>query len=209
MSLLVATPMYGGQCTAAYFNSCLRLQEAFLRGGMAYEWLTTTNESLIPRARNTSAATFLKTDLERLIFIDADIEFRPEDVAKLWNLDADVAVGLYPMKRLDCPLGAWRGGRLVDLSDCPKEPFPVDYAGTGFFMVHRRAFEKMIEAYPEIRHEEGHIGECWAFFDTAVEDGIFWSEDYLFCKRWRATGGKIIADPSIELVHHGAYAYGA
>ena len=208
MSILFATPCYGGMVTAAHFRSCLELREELTRGGVEHDWLIQWNESLIQRARNNMAATFLKTDFRKLMFIDADIEFRAEDVAKLWNLDADVAVGLYPMKRLDMPLSAWRDGRLVERPAFPDEPFAVDYAGTGFMMIDRRVLEQMRGAWPNREHEEGNVGASFAWFDPRVEDDIYLSEDYAFCKDWRSLGGEIVADPSIELFHHGTFAYG-
>jgi hypothetical protein len=76
---------------------------------------------------------------------DADIESVPDDVAKLWNMNTDIAVAAYSMKRDDMPLSAWKDGKLVKLEDCPKEPFPVDYAGTGFMLISRKAIERVHE----------------------------------------------------------------
>lgn len=210
MSILFCTPCYGGQVTAAHFQSCLELRGMLVESGVDHDWNIGWNESLIQRARNSMTAAFLhQTEFEKLMFIDADIEFDCADVAKLWNLDVNVAVGLYPMKRLDKPLSAWRDGKMVDLRECPDEPFTVDYAGTGFMMIDRSVFEKFEAAFPERAHSEGPVGDSFAWFDPRVEDGIYLSEDYAFCKDWRHMGGEIVADPSIKLIHHGSYAYGA
>lgn len=206
MSFLIATPAYGSQVSLPYFNSCLELREELVREGVAHNWLMTGNESLITRARNTMTATFMNTPYESLLFIDADIEFTPEDVAKLWNMDADVAVAAYPMKRLDAPLSAWRDNELVEITN-ETEPFPVQYAGTGFMMIKRRVIKQMQAAYPELKHEEGHVGQCWALFDTMVWNDTFLSEDYAFCQRWRDIGGEIICDPTIKLKHWGNFVY--
>ena len=41
------------------------------------------------------------------------------------------------------------------------------------------------------------------------EDGhvVWMSEDYAFCERWHQMGGKIFADTSIALLHHGYYGF--
>ena len=210
MSLLIATPCYGGMVTTHHMKSCLELRQELTLGGVPHDWDLAWNESLVQRARNNMASRFLKTDWKKLLFIDADIEFHAEDVAKLWNMDLPVAVGLYTMKRKDEPLSAWRNGELVDLSKCPDSPFEVDYAGTGFFMVDRSVFEKMKEKWPERTHEEGH-GESFLWFDPRLSDDktFYMSEDYAFCQDWRSMGGKIIADPSIKLIHHGSFGYGS
>lgn len=199
--------MYGGMCTSAYFQSALNTKEVLTTCRFKHDFLITTNESLIQRARNTSVATFLKTEYERLLFIDADIEFDVDDIQKLWNLDEDVAVAAYSMKRPDKPLSAWENGKLVEIEG-REEPFEVDYAGTGFMMIKRHVFEKMQKEYPDLDHEEGNVGKCHAWFDCPIRDGIQMSEDYSFCRKWRDMGGKIIMDPTIRLGHWGSYRYG-
>lgn len=205
MSILIGTPMFGGQCTREYFESCLNLKEDLTEIGVKHDWLTIANESLITRGRNTIADMFLKTDYEALLFIDADIRFSTEDVAKLWNLNAPIAVGAYRMKCAEKKWGAWADGEMVDLDDIVEdaEPFEVDYAATGFMMIQRDVFEKMkpeVESY----YEEG---ERFAFFQDPIVDGFHMSEDYFFCSTWRNLDGKILLDPSIKLGHVGVTEY--
>ena len=118
--------MYGGMCQAEYFRSCLELRESLILSEVEHTWDVITNESLIPRARNNCVSTFLKSDYRSLMFIDGDIQFDPEDVAKLWNLNVPIACGAYSMKRDDLPKAAWLNGKIVVIEDCPKEPFSVD-----------------------------------------------------------------------------------
>lgn len=212
MSLLICTPMYGGLCQAAHFQSCLQLKEDLTLAGFKHDWLITTNESLITRARDVSAATYLTTDYERLLFIDGDIDFNTEDVEKLWNMDVDVAVAAYAMKRPDSPLSAWKGGKMVEIGGRASN-FEVDYAGTGFMMIKRHVFEKLQKYNPSWEYREGKVGECWAFFQDPIskgepEDRFHLSEDYFFCEQWRKLGGKVILNPTIKLGHWGLYRYG-
>jgi hypothetical protein len=193
--------------TVAFMKSCLDLKEALMCGGVSHEFLFTSNESLIQRARNTSVATFLKTGYQKLLFIDADIDFTPEDVSKLWNMETDVAVGAYSMKRPDKPVSAWKDGKVVDLKDL-KEVTEVDYAGTGFMMIDRSVFEKMQKAFPELDHEEGKVGECHGWFHCPIKGRTQMSEDYEFCNKWREMGGKVLLDPTISLGHWGTFRYG-
>ncbi len=206
MSILIATPMYGGQCTADYFFSSMALQSAFFNAGVEHDWLRITNESLITRARNVCAREFLKTDFTHLLFIDADIRFDPDDVAKLWNMEKPISVAAYPMKRKDAPLSAWVGGRLVEFP-IDINPVPVDYAGTGFMMIERGVLESMKEFAPEYA-ESATEEPTWGFFLDPVEDGIHLSEDYYFCKRARELGYEISMETSIRLGHVGSWVYG-
>ncbi len=87
--------------------------------------------------------------------------------------------------------------------------------GTGFMSIKREVFEKMIQAYPQIKYyddkelslpKEKRIK--YSFFDTIIdEDGRYLSEDYAFCKRWRDLGGKIYLAPDIILNHTGQYTF--
>ena len=215
MSFLIASPQYGGQCTSAFFTSCVALEEALTLSGVKHNWLVTTNESLIARARNTSVMEFLKHDYQKLLFLDADIEFSPEDVSKLWNMDVPIACAAYSMKRKDFPLSAWVGGKLMRMTDLTDKPNPleVDFCGTGFLLIDRAVFDKMKESRPDDVHIEGQsLEECFTWFNTTVEDDrgkrIFLSEDYFFCKRARELGYSILMDTSIRLKHWGTWAYG-
>lgn len=206
--------MYGGNCTAEFFRSAFSLARDLTLSGVDHQWLVTDNESLITRARNTSVARFLQDEAlksyDALMFIDADIEFSSDDVAKLWNLNVPIATAAYPMKRGGSDVTAWKNGKLVSLNDL-KDPIPVDYAGTGFLMIRRHVFKTLIENRPSIGHEEGKVGKCWAFFDTGlVDDGAglwYCSEDYWFCRMARQSGFEIILEPSIRLGHVGRRVY--
>ena len=214
LSIVFSTPMYGGLCTAEYFQSCLDLRGSLVKSGIDHQFLITTNESLITRARNTAVARFMfDPDLQRydrFMFIDADIEFNPEDVQKLWNLDVDVACAAYPMKREEAGVTAWKNGKLIDL-DGFDGPTEIDFAGTGFLMIKRQVFESMMKEFPHLEHEEGKVGRCFAFFDTGVvDDGsgpYYISEDYYFCKKARKMGLQILLEPSIRLGHVGRKVY--
>lgn len=151
-------------------------------------------------------ATFLASGHSHMMWLDADIEFGPEDVARLWNLQADVAVAFYAMKRKDNPIAAWRGGRLVDLKDCPGEPFEVDYAGTGFMLIRREVVERLVSSS---QHYRGPAGPVPLLYDTLIHEGVFESEDYNFCRKAREAGFRIVGDPGIRLGHVGQFVYGA
>lgn len=209
------TPQYAGQCTSEFFRSSIELARDLGAAGVPFQWIVTDNESLVQRARNTTVARYLQAeelkDFDRFMFIDADIEYTSEDVMKLYALDADIATAAYPMKREGSDVTAWKDGELVDL-DKFDGPTPIDYAGTGFLMIKRRVFEKIISVHPQYEHREGKVGKCWAIFDCAVQqddDGIRWyrSEDYTFCHRARRLGFKIMLEPSIRLGHVGRRVY--
>lgn len=209
MSVLICTPCYGGQVTEPYFRSCMTLRESLLVNGVHHDWLTITNESLVQRARNTIVSKFLETDYEKLFFIDADIEFTEHDFGKVYSICEDVSVGVYAMKDpKKARYAAWIDGELVTDLDQFNEPVEVDYAGTGFMCINRDVLERMLNFFPERAHSDG-VGKSFAWFDPRVDDGIYLSEDYAFCKDVQGLMDcRVVMDPSVRLKHHGTYAYG-
>lgn len=104
------------------------------------------------------------------------------------------------------------------------EPVEVESIATGMMLINRRVFEKMAAEMPEIkiisggsetmdpktmtRVADGHR-EAHAFFDVSIdpETRAYTSEDFTFCKRWRALGGQVFLAPWTKTVHVGTYEY--
>lgn len=104
--LMVATPCYGGQTTALYTQSMLKLQSECARYKIEMVLLVITNESLITRARNDLVYHFLKHKdargvFEYIMFIDADIQFEADHVIRLIIHNKDIVTGAYPMKLIN------------------------------------------------------------------------------------------------------------
>lgn len=134
-------------------GSCAKLKEELTRIGLEHDWLLGTNESLVHRGRMEMCATFLETDYTHMMWLDSDIEFEPEHVAAVWNMDADIGVGVYAMKKPgEDWFAAWKDGKLVKDLDRFDGPIEVDYAGTGFMLIKRSALEK-VRRHLQERHD--------------------------------------------------------
>lgn len=101
--LFVSSPLFGGQCYGSYTRSLMDLALTFAHYGIQFQVHFIMNESLIQRARNYGAAEFLDSDCTHMMFIDADVSFKPEDVLALLALsspDSEYGVigGPYPKK---------------------------------------------------------------------------------------------------------------
>lgn len=90
----------------------------------------------------------------------------------------------------------------------------VKHLATGFMMIQRDVIEKMMKAFPStkyvddvhfLRPEENEF--AFALFDCGVEEGHYYSEDWMFCHRWTKMKGSIWADVSINLTHSGIEDY--
>jgi hypothetical protein len=45
------------------------------------------------------------------------------------------------------------------------------------------------------------------YYDTAVRENRYYSEDWTFCENWRDLGGKIWVDTRVLLRHVGSYVF--
>jgi hypothetical protein len=231
---MVTTPCYGGQLTVAYVNSVLALQRACMAREIKISFNMRSGEALITRARADMVAEFLSTDATHLLFIDADIGFAPEQVFRLLAFDADVTAAAYPLKRIDWEKArrvAQSGlsdieGSVLDYvvyleakgpMKAHKDFVRVRYTGTGFLMIRRSVLTRMCEAHPELRYKAAQREADllkdgpynYALFECMIEPdtGLYLSEDYAFCRRWRELGGAIWLDIRSRLTHYGTHAF--
>jgi hypothetical protein len=229
--LFVATPCYGGLLTHGYLHGVLQLVRQSAAGDIAVTVETLAGDSLIPRARNTLVAKFLADpSATHLLFVDADISFAPSHVARLLALGEDVAACMYPLKQMtwdQAAVARARGGELIstaalryvgkplaaDLQEWRGGFVTAEFAGTGMMLITRGALERLAHAHPELRITAAHAtmdapgAHLYALFDTEIDAGTghYLSEDYVFCSRWRALGGKIWLDTQSCLTHSGAH----
>jgi hypothetical protein len=90
----------------------------------------------------------------------------------------------------------------------------IKHLATGFMMIQRTVIEKMHKAFPSTKYTDdvnflqGDENKyAYALFDCGVEEGHYFSEDWLFCHRWTKMGGSIWMDVSISLTHTGIEDY--
>ena len=206
-------PCYGGQLTESTFMSYIKWANTARQLGLDWTVETMTNESLISRARNTLVSKFLFTkESTHLMFIDADIGWEPWHLLVMLDAQKDVIGGLYPMKSLPIK---WC------VNGIPGQPEPgpdqnlieVSKTGTGFMLIKRDVFEKL-DAHPATKPFKNDIGLDPAldpymktYFDTAVREGRYYSEDWTFCENWRDIGGQVWVDKRVLLRHTGTYTF--
>lgn len=213
--VVIGTPAYGGLVHWRYAQAAAATKAELGRRGIVAHDIGTEGESLVERARDTIAAHFLSIpNASHLVFVDSDIEWQPEDFVRLLAHDVDVIAGLYPKKQYPIehvfhPLVDVAGNARRDARTGAIE---VENVGTGFLCIKRQVFIRLIESGTVAKYRMEGMPEQvlpWLheFFPARVEDGIKWSEDYMFCRLWRRLGGRIWIDPSIRLTHIGAHPF--
>jgi hypothetical protein len=205
-------PCYGGQLTEQCFMSYIKWANLCRQLGIDWTVETMTNESLISRARNTLTAKFLHTkESTHLMFIDADIGWEPWHLLVMLDAQKDVIGGLYPMKSLPVK---WCVNGIPGLAEDPNSNLvEVTKTGTGFLLIKRDVFEKL-DAHPATKPFNNDIGlpaelnpYMKTYFDTAVRENRYYSEDWTFCENWRDIGGQVWVDKRVLLRHVGTYTF--
>ena len=207
----ICMPCYGGMMSEQTFMSFIKWANVARQLGMEWTVETMTNESLITRARNTLTAKFLQNkDSTHLMFIDADIGWEPWHLLVLLNRDVDVIGGLYPMKSLPIK---WCVNGFEGAETGPDGLQEVTKTGTGFLLIKRQVFEKL-KSHPAVKPFNNDIGlpaelnaDMKTYFDTAVRENRYYSEDWMFCENWRDIGGKVWVDKRVLLRHVGTYVF--
>jgi hypothetical protein len=191
------------------------------------------NESLISRARNRLVSMFLQSGFTDLMFIDADIQFNPDDVVFLMHFasepDKRVVGGAYPMKTInwDQVKRAVLANPAIDPGELPKmgavfashcDPGAADVPdftlapardlATGFLLIRREAFIALAphcQTYVPAPSEGLGTAPVAEFFPVGVDNNVYLSEDYFFCKKWKDIGGTVWLAPWVKLNHLGQY----
>jgi hypothetical protein len=234
--LFIATPMYGGNCSALYALSMIQLANTCGIYNIPIHWQFSYNDALVTRARNELVKHFLKSDADYLIFIDGDIQFNPYDVLcladlALKNKDMQIITGAYPKKIINWKRiqSLYKMNKVKDANEVEKyignyvfnpksnkkvfpldKPFKVKEAGTGFMLITREVFEKFSKAYPEQTYREYETNEpITAYFDCKIDskDKRYLSEDYMFCQYASKIGIDTWLVPWINLNHMGSYLF--
>jgi len=180
--IFIATPCYGGQLGEPYFRSMMRLAILCNQYDINFTVSTLANESLIPRGRNTLVSFFMEhPEATHLFFVDADIEFDPNDMLRMVAYDKPVVVGAYPKKAINWNsiINAAREDKVETsdtieghssnyvvnfdfLKDKDGKPMPqiqirdnlikLKDAGTGFMCIKKEVIQQMFDKHPELSY---------------------------------------------------------
>jgi SAM-dependent methyltransferase len=198
--VFLATPTYD-KLGAGYTDSLFHSSAALSQAGIASELCILQGDCHVDDARNFLVRNFLESDCTDLVFLDADVAWKPSDLVELCQYNEDVVAGLYPLKSRNeaFPVRLLPGGQWVNDSGL----LEVESVPTGFLRIRRSVLEKLAEKAPKYLRNDDPRGPVALIFERTLEGNTRWGGDYTFCRKWRALGGKIYIAPEMEMDHYG------
>jgi hypothetical protein len=202
-SVFVAVPAYGDIAPPTMI-SLFRARDEARQAGWQCEIHIRPGDSMIHRARNAQITAFLASDASDMVFWDADIAAAPGAFLRLISHPVDFVGGAYRFRSdpEDYPI-RWRGALTADpatrLLTNPGLGLPA-----GFLRITRKAIERMTAFFPDLWVRERDGSRLTWLFDFLVVDHEAFSEDFIFCQRFREAGGTVWLDPSLLLHHSGS-----
>ena len=230
LHLVIGTPMYGGMCTSEYTQSLLNLSESANKSDVKLTTIFLGNESLIQRGRNTIAHHFMNLpDATHLLFIDADIKFRTEDIVRMIAADKSLIVGPVALKgynweeirqaAINNKDDIGRTGGVFNINKLPgidmvdeDTPFEIEHGGNAFMMLRRDVFETLKPHTPIYTNGGRSLPddvEIYDYFRVEInkDTNHLLSEDYFLCHSYRKLGGKVWCAPWVETGHFGSHLF--
>jgi hypothetical protein len=165
----------------------------------------TAGNPYISGARAEIARKAMDAKADIIVFLDYDVSWKPEDMVKLLKAEGDVVGGTYRCKVEDD--SKYMGAIWTDIYGIPTVR-PSDGAikaralPAGFLKITTACLDKYMRAYPELCYGPQYSLSV-DLFNHGAHEGIWWGEDYAFCRRWEACGGENWLIPDMNIDHWG------
>jgi glycosyltransferase involved in cell wall biosynthesis len=154
----------------------------------------------VSHARATMLRKALDDKADVIVFIDHDLSWDAEDLLTLINTMGNVVAGTYRFKHEPVE---YMGALLPDIHGQPQERADGALRGhsapAGFLKITKEAVNKFIGAYPELCYSD-KFAPSVDLFNHGAHEGIWYGEDYSFCRRYREIG-EIVIVPDLNLNH--------
>lgn len=213
----ILTPIYRDP-SYEYERAIFATMAACQQFGIGFGIKQVHGDSLIARARNQLTAWFRSSPAQDAFFIDADMEWQPNDFLRLVASDQLVIGAPYRRRIMEIPESdplSWTVRFLSDSQDGIREDkrqaLEVEGVGTGFLRIRREVFEQLIAAHPDWKAPGSPLmtqqerDNYYRFFRFPESEDR--GEDYFFCQEWRKLGGTIWVDPLTSIGHVGTHVY--
>ena len=218
----VATPCYDSMRV----ETCVSLLDTFSAlGGSGIECrFKSVKTSLVTHGRNLLTCGFLDSGFDYMLFVDADMEFKPEAVMRMLVPKKDIIVTPYRVKNE--PETPEYAIKFKDPDDIKIEPFDlveIEEGPAGLTLIKREVFERLMDKHPELKInfdvaarkkmnkeigavEDAIVRYMYNFWDTTfrLDTGEWKGEDLSFCSLAKDAGFKLYANLDSWTTHHGS-----
>lgn len=197
-NVLIATP--GRNVEMSYLKSLMATIETLKEKNISYKFINQYSSQVAAAREGTimddqflditgNKPLLGKATYDKIVWIDSDIAWTPEDFLKLYGSEKDIVSGVYVSDH---------GVLMYTPSDREylkqDDLVEITHAGFGFIAVKQGVFEVMPRPWFQTR-----------FSKQTVDDKEYlvpFGEDYSWCASARACGFKIFLDPTVRVVHH-------
>lgn len=136
---------------------------------------------------------------DKLLWIDSDIMWEPEQALKLYESDKDIVSGAYLLATGEVTAypKSLKGGYTYEDVLKMEEPIEVSAIGFGFVCVKQGVFESLKRPWFQsvlVAWDDEETGESFPF--------AMMGEDMSWCENVKRAGFTIWLDPSIKVIHH-------
>ena len=182
--------------------------------------------SLVTHGRNLLTCGFLNSGFDYMLFVDADVEFKPEAVMRMLVTKKDIISTPYRVKNEPDKLEyAVKFKDSKDIKILPWDIIEIEEGPAGLMLIHRRVYERLMKERPdlkikfdeptrakmnkEIGAEDAISRYMYNFWDTTfnLDTGEWKGEDLSFCNLATDAGFKIYANLDSGTTHHGSWGW--
>ena len=221
--IYVATPCYD----MMRIETCVSLMDMFStlgRSGIECKFKS-VKTSLVTHGRNLLTCGFLDSNFDYMLFVDADVEFQPEAVARMLVPKKDIICTPYRVKEENIKYAV----KFKDPDFIKIEPFDlveIEEGPAGLMLIKRVVFERLMDKRSDLKinfdeptrkEMNGEIGAVedaidrymYNFWDTTfrLDTGEWKGEDLSFCALATDAGFKIHANLDSGTTHHGSWGF--
>lgn len=152
------------------------------------------------RAAMLRKAMDAKADI--MVFLDYDLSWEPGALLRLIEMPGDVVCGTYRFKdpSQEEYMGELQLGAGGDPVTRPDGCLLANRAPAGFLKITKHAVHRYMGYYPELCYGERYAPTL-DLFNHGAHEGVWWGEDYAFCRRWRAKNEGVWIIPDLNITH--------
>lgn len=218
MKVVIATPFYEMKAFSPYVSSLASTVKMLTMLGIEHEFWELSGDSYVARARNTICTKFLEdSEATDLFFIDSDMNWNADAFVRMLMLPEGIVAASYPAKNMwetwtSIPKVTQEGDKLKPMGRILEDGsalLAADTLATGFMRIKRGVLEAFQNHYKELRYREPGADqsapdrEYTEFFATTRENGLWYGEDRMFCKRLKEMGTEMFIYPNVNMGHFG------